>query len=136
MRILENTPAIDLKSFMEKPLFAHLATSCPDGPRDSPVWCIWRNDSLWICADIKSDSFLKRLMNDGRCALNIVDFDKETRRIHHVGFRGIAQVVAFDKDIAISIFTKYLGSDQNNWPQWFGKFLSNADARLVKIIPE
>src|SRR5689334_89383 len=38
----------DFDEFMSRPLFAHLAHSSPDGPRESPVWFSWDGESIWI----------------------------------------------------------------------------------------
>ena len=63
-----------LHEMLERPLFAHFATSGDDGPRVSPVWFLHEEDALWIVAQ-ERDAFWKRVQGDSRCALEIVDFD-------------------------------------------------------------
>ncbi len=136
MQILEHSKNIDLESFMKKPLFAHLATTSPQGPADSPVWCLWQDNQLWICTDIVNGSFGKRIQKDERCAIGIVDFDVRSGKLHHVGFRGKAKVVDFDISIGEAIFAKYVGQDKSIWPQWFEDFLHDKNARLIQFVPE
>lgn len=135
MKIIDNSENIDLDEFMAKPLFAHLATIGDSGPADSPIWCIWQKDFLWICTDIKRGSFGKRIQQDKRCAIGIVDFDVRTGKLHHVGFRGTAEVVDFDTTIGDEIFAKYLGPNKDTWPEWFKVFLQGPDARLIQFTP-
>jgi Pyridoxamine 5'-phosphate oxidase len=136
MKIIEQSENIDLDEFMKKPLFAHLATIGESGPADSPVWCLWEKGYLWICTDIVHGSFGKRIENDGRCAIGIVDFDHSTGKLHHVGFRGTAEVVSFDIDIGTRIFAKYVGPNQETWPDWFRSFLNSENARLIQFSPK
>lgn len=136
MEIIETSESIDFNEFMTRPLFAHLSTMSDQGPVDSPVWCMWEDDCIWINTDIVNDSFGKRLTSDNRCAIGIIDYDNNTGKLHHVGFRGKAEVVNFDAMIGARIFTKYLGSAQDTWPPWFQQFLNDQNARLVKFTPK
>lgn len=49
---------IDLDEFLARPLVAHLATASPDGPRESPVWFLWEQGSIWLVGTTR-DSFPK-----------------------------------------------------------------------------
>lgn len=137
MQIIDQSSSLNLNEFMQRPLFAHLATSSPEGAKESPVWCLWKNNQLWIATDIQKDTFCHRIKNDARCSLGIVDYDARSGKLHHVGFRGTAELFSFNKIIAQEIFTKYLGTtDQSIWPDWFQAFLDDANARLVCFTPK
>lgn len=71
---------------LQKPLMAHLSTVEVDEPRDSPVWFIWENDCVWIFGT-SEDSFIRRLKEEPRCALGIVDFDLDKGVLRHIGIR-------------------------------------------------
>lgn len=75
MNIIEQSDIIRLDEFMQRPLFAHLATSSINGARESPIWCLWKNKEIWICTDIETDTFCHRIQEDDRCAIGIVDYD-------------------------------------------------------------
>lgn len=64
----------DINTVLRKPLMAHLSTTENGEPRDSPVWFIWEEGCIWIFGTGK-DSFIKRLKQDPRCAVGVVDFD-------------------------------------------------------------
>jgi hypothetical protein len=91
----------DLEEFMSRPLYAHLAHSSDQGPRESPVCFQWDSQAVWI---IGGTSFPTNLKRDPRCALGIVDWDPASGRSQHVGLRGRAEVVAFDPAVARTIF--------------------------------
>ena len=61
MRVLEQDFEID--AFLERPLFAHLATVSDEGPCESPLWFLWEENALWFIADNHS-SYAKRLERD------------------------------------------------------------------------
>lgn len=124
----------DLEEFLARPLYAHLAHSGDDGPRESPVWFAWDGRAFWI---IGGASFPKNLRRDPRCALGIVDWDLATGRSQHVGVRGRAEVVPFDAGVARAIFGKYFGPDEAEWDPRFDDVLSGDVALdLVRIAPE
>jgi len=136
VKIIDKSPSLNLDEFMRRPLFAHLATSGADGARESPVWCLWKNEVLWICTDIKKDTYCYRIEKDNRCAIGIVDYDATSGKLHHVGFRGTAKLTPFDITIAKEIFSKYLGkNNQSCWPDWFQQFLNDPNARLICFTP-
>ena len=39
---------LDLEAFLRRPLFAHLATASPAGPRESPVWFLYEEGEFLI----------------------------------------------------------------------------------------
>jgi hypothetical protein len=111
-----NPPSLDV--VLARPLFAHLATMCRDGPRDSPVWFLWEDESLWLIGNAY-DSFPKRIEADRRCAIGIVDFDVRTGRVHHVGLRGTATVEDWNPDRCRRLLSNYLGADETMWDPRF-----------------
>lgn len=60
MKIIRGKRSFDLDSFLEKPLFAHLATTSEEGARDSPVWFLWQDNCLWIIGT-PEDTFPSRI---------------------------------------------------------------------------
>jgi hypothetical protein len=124
----------DLEEFLARPLYAHLAHSSDDGPRESPVWFLWDGRAFWI---IGGSSFPENLRREPRCALGIVEWDLATGLSQHVGIRGRAAVVPFDASVARAIFRKYFGPDEAEWDPRFDDVLSGeAGVELVRITPE
>jgi len=140
MRIVEQNvsagdrPIFDLEEFLTRPLYAHLATNSEHGPRESPVWFHWDGTYLWI---IGGTSFPTNLKRDPRCALGIVDWDPATGRSQHVGFRGRADVLPFDPEMARTIFRRYFGPNEAAWDRRFDDVLDGASGvEMVRITPE
>src|SRR5258705_2303371 len=129
MKVIRNDRAnFDLEEFLSRPLFAHLATASDLGPRESPVWFLWENHSVWIIAHRELDTFPKRVAIDPRVALGIVDFDPKRGLVQHVGFRGQATVEEFDIRRAKQIFRRYLGYDEGEWdPKLTGDVIQGHD---------
>jgi hypothetical protein len=134
--IADRTRTVDLDEFLTRPLFAHLATLAPEGPRDSPVWFLWEDECLWIIGSTRTDSFPRRLSRDGRCAVGIIDFDRDRGLVQHVGIRGHATVEPFDADRARRLLARYLGEDQNRWDPRFRETLSDPDNVLARVVPD
>ncbi len=129
---------VDLEEFLARPLFAHLATAAEDGPRDSPVWFLWEEEALWIIAVLSENTFHERLRHDPRCAVGIVDFDRESGLVHHVGFRGKATLEPWDVGRAKRLLVRYLGEDETRWHrERFTEGLDDPSAQLfVRFEPE
>jgi hypothetical protein len=137
MKVIADRPqSVDLNEFLQRPLFAHLATLAPEGPRNSPVWFLWESESLWVIGSRRSDSFPDRLRRDGRCAIGIVDFDKARGIVQHVGIRGRAFVEPFDCERARRLLTRYLGEGEADWDARFRDTLSDPANVLVRVAPE
>jgi len=139
MQIMERTVSagnrdiFDLDEFLSRPLFAHLAHNTEQGPRESPVWFHWDGTSLWI---IGGTTFPANLKREPMCAMGIVDWDLATGFLHHVGLRGTAEVLAFDVEVAKTIFRKYFGPDEKEWDGRFADVLSgDLDLELVRFTP-
>lgn len=64
-----------LDEVLARPLFAHLATDSEHGPRESPVWFLWEDETLWFIGNYQSDTFPKRIEREPRCAIGVVEFD-------------------------------------------------------------
>lgn len=124
----------DLEEFLTRPLFAHLATASEHGPRESPVWFLWDGEAVWI---IGGESFPDTLRREPRCALGIVEFDRFTGRVQHVGFRGRAEVLPFRAEIGRAIMRKYLGPAEAEWDRRFEKiWTGETELPLVRIVPD
>ena len=119
-------------------MYAHLAHSAGGVPRESPVWFHWDGQAVWI---IGGTSFPANLKREPRCALGIVDFDVATGRSHHVGMRGIAEVLPFDVSMAQTIFRRYFGPNTEHWDPRFDDVFSRSEhdehnLEMVRFIPE
>ncbi len=119
---------------LEKPLMAHLSTVEKNEPRDSPVWFLWEDSSMWIFGTNK-DSFIKRLEQEPSCAIGVVDFDVEVGILRHVGFRGIAQLSNVDNERLYRFVSKYLGSKKQMWNKWFVQNIVDPLNVMVQIKP-
>src|SRR6516162_9043289 len=106
-----NREIFNLDEFLARPLYAHLAHNSEHGPRESPVWFHWDGQAIWI---IGGSSFPTNLKRDPRCALGIVDWDPCKGLSHHVGMRGIAEVLPFDTTMARTIFRRYFGPREDD----------------------
>lgn len=138
MDIVENTLGVDIDIFLSRPLFAHLATSAPEGPRESPVWYLWDGEIMWIDGDTEANSFVSRVREEPQCAVGVVDAEPRRGLIQHVGIRGTAEVTPFDRERAIELYSRYLGTDVDSWDPRFRSFVENpADSSIfLKIEPE
>jgi pyridoxamine 5'-phosphate oxidase-like protein len=131
--------SVDLEEFLARPLFAHLATASEYGPRESPVWFLWEEGAVWIIGSRASDTFPARIELDARCAVGIVDFDRVSGLVQHVGMRGRATVEPFDADRARRLLRRYLGSHEQTWDQRFTATVTRPAAEqavLLRFVPE
>ncbi|WP_394828081.1 pyridoxamine 5'-phosphate oxidase family protein [Pendulispora albinea] len=125
----------DIDEFLTKPLFAHLATASSAGPRESPVWFLWEEGALWLIGN-HGDSFPKRLRNEPRCAVGIVDFDLAKGTLRHVGIRGIASIEPLDDQRLYRLLQRYLGADPADWNPSFRSLVIDHLDLMVRIRPE
>ncbi|CAN5751357.1 hypothetical protein BH24ACT22_BH24ACT22_07740 [soil metagenome] len=136
MRIVgDQSRTIDLDEFLSRPLFAHLSTASPSGPRESPVWFLWENGCVWILGNQRENSFQHRIEQDPRCALGVVDFDRAHGTVQHVGFRGQASIERYDVDTARRLLTKYLGPEEY-WDEQRFDAQEGPEAFFVRFVPE
>jgi Pyridoxamine 5'-phosphate oxidase len=108
LRVICDRPrSVDLDEFLSRPLIAHLATSSDEGPRESPVWFLWEEGALWILGSRRSDSFPARIEGEPRCAVGIIDFDRTTGLVQHVGLRGHATIEESDSQRGKRLLARY-----------------------------
>lgn len=138
MRVIRDRPrSVDLAEFLSRPLFGYLATASDAGPRVSPVWFLWEGETIWIMGNRETDSFPTRIKQDPRSALTIVDFDRNKGLVHHVGMRGRARIVPFDKERAKRLLHRYLGRQEDHWDaQRFIEPLDDANNVFIRFEPE
>jgi nitroimidazol reductase NimA-like FMN-containing flavoprotein (pyridoxamine 5'-phosphate oxidase superfamily) len=132
MRVVDSD--FDIDAFLAKPLMAHLATSSPAGPSETPVWFLWEDGPLWMIAS-SSSSFPKRLGEQPRAAVGIVDFDLERGYLRHVGFRGTATIEPMDVERHKRLVGRYLGNEPQ-WSGWFREAVVERQDLLIKFFPE
>ncbi|MEM1283059.1 MAG: pyridoxamine 5'-phosphate oxidase family protein [Chlamydiota bacterium] len=120
---------------LQKPLLAHLSTVEDGEPRDSPVWFLSEDDTIWIFGTGK-DSFVRRLKEEPRCALGIVDFNLDKGVLRHVGIRGTSYLEAIDPNRLFRFVSKYLDDDKETWNKWFVKNIVDPLDVMVKITPK
>jgi hypothetical protein len=132
----ENHKGVDLREFLTRPLVAHLATVSADGPRETPVWFLWEDGAMWLIGDRKNDSFPRRIEGDSRWDIGIVDFNKESGFMQHIGLRGRANIEPLELERAKRLLRRYLGEDQANWPPRYLHVLENPDSLFVRFEPE
>jgi pyridoxamine 5'-phosphate oxidase-like protein len=124
----------DVEVFLKKPLFAHLATASPQGPRDSPVWFLWEEGALWLVGT-ERDSFPKRIAVEPRCAVGIVEFDLARGLLRHVGIRGTGAVVSLDRARLKRFLSRYLGEDEADWKGHFKAAVIDQLSLMVRVLP-
>ncbi|BAS26825.1 pyridoxamine 5'-phosphate oxidase family protein [Limnochorda pilosa] len=137
MRILQDTLPVSLEELLARPLFAHLATASETGqPCDSPVWFLWEDGAIWIIAEAKN-TFPARITHNPRCAIGIVDFDRRTGRVWHVGMRGRARVERIDIKRVERLLARYLGPHKESWdPRLWGDAQSWEGCSFIRFEPE
>lgn len=124
----------EIDTVLCKPLMAHLSTVSGKEPRESPVWFIWEQSSMWIFGT-EGDSFIKRLRNEPKCAVSVVEFDLNHGILKHVGIRGISKIHPIDQDRLSRFVSKYLGDDKDKWNKWFVEHIVDPLNAMVQIIP-
>ena len=112
MELVENTLEESLDTFLNRPLFSFFAQRSDNGPRLSPLWFLWEDDAIWHVARLDGRSYPKRVKQDPRTAIAIVDFNPGTGRVEHVGMRGEAILDLYDEQRANRLFQKYLGEEK------------------------
>lgn len=118
MEIVENTLDIDIEAFLSRPLFCFLAMTDDGTPRVSPLWFLWEDGAIWIIGDERK-TYPTRIRENPKTALAIVDFDRTTGTVHHVGMRGTAAIEPHDPARAERLLSQYLGPDSTTWDKPF-----------------
>lgn len=81
------------------------------------------------------DSFPKRIQNDARCAIGIIDFDLERGFLRHVSMRGTAVVTKLDWARLHRLLCRYLGDDETAWNPWFRRNVIDGLDLMVRFQP-
>jgi nitroimidazol reductase NimA-like FMN-containing flavoprotein (pyridoxamine 5'-phosphate oxidase superfamily) len=115
MEILEDDPDVELDSFLERRLMAHLATTTGDAGRGSPVWFLWEDEAVWILANTDRRTFPDRIERHPDCEVTLVDFDPTTGRLEHVGLRGRGTVEPLEPDRAERLLERYFRAEKSTW---------------------
>ena len=115
-----------------------LTSVSPAGaPLPMPVWFLWEDGALWILGSRATDTFPMRIEQDPRCAVGVVDFDRTSGRVQHVGLRGRATIEPFDANRARRLLSPYLGDDQSTWDDRFLRTLKGKEEEVfVRFVPE
>lgn len=116
MEVVENTLNVPLESFLARPLFCFLGTVTDGQPRVTPLWFHWEDGAVWIIANAEK-SYPKRVEATPETTVAIVDFERASGRVEHVGMRGTATVEDHDPERAIRLLKPYLGPDPSEWDQ-------------------
>lgn len=124
----------DIDLFLQQPLFAHLATASPEGPRESPVWFLWEAQELWLVGNNR-DSFPKRIQAEPRCAVGIVEFDLARGRLRHLGIRGTGSIEPIDRGRLHRFLGRYLGKNEAHWNLIFRSRVIDRLELMVRIQP-
>ncbi|WP_394835927.1 pyridoxamine 5'-phosphate oxidase family protein [Pendulispora rubella] len=125
----------DVDAFLARPLMAHLATTSPQGPRDSPVWFLWEEGAIWLIGT-SNDSFPQRLLAEPRCAIGVVHFDLARGVLLHLGMRGVATVLPMDRARRDRLLRRYLGDDESAWNATFRETVIEPLDRMIRFVPE
>jgi hypothetical protein len=126
--------SFDIDEFLGRPLIAHLATTSADGPRESPLWFLWEEGAIWLIGT-SQDSFPKRIRDESRCAVGIVDFDLAAGLLRHVGMRGTATVEPLDSERLVRLLGRYLGTDQAMWNRRFREMVIEGLDLMIRFEP-
>ena len=124
----------DIEAFLQQPLFAHLAMSSHEGPRESPVWFLWEAQELWLIGNNR-DSFTKRIQAEPRCAVGIVEFELARGRLRHVGIRGMGSIEPIDRGRLYRFLSRYLGKNEAEWNASFRSRVVDRLDLMVRIKP-
>jgi hypothetical protein len=89
---------------------------------------------VWFIGN-RRDSFPRRIAQDGRCAIGIVDFDLSRGVLAHVGMRGLAEVVELDQDRLYRLLSRYLGVDRSRWNVNFRRSVIDHLDLMVRFDP-
>jgi nitroimidazol reductase NimA-like FMN-containing flavoprotein (pyridoxamine 5'-phosphate oxidase superfamily) len=135
VELLEDTLEVELEAFLARPLFCFLAQRSDSGPRVSPLWFLWEDETVWIIAQLEGRSYPDRVQQHPEAALAVVDFDIDTGQVEHVGMRGTASLEPYHEAVAGRLLEKYLGTRREDWPAAFVDLDPDA-YRLLEFTPE
>lgn len=101
---------------LDKPGFAHVATTGPHGePQSTPVWYSWDGEHFRF-SQTKTRQKYRNLRRDPRIALSVTDPDNPYR---YVEIRGSVESIEDDADRSFidSLAKRYLNQDVYPWHQ-------------------
>lgn len=128
----------DPQVLLSRPLMASLATLAGDGaPCNAPVWYLWEGGVLWMLGHAGASS-VRRLERDGRCAVEVVDFDNSSGILLHCGLRGTATIEPNDVPLFRRLLCKYLGPEEG-WNDWFIDNIAAIESptsRMIRLLPD
>ncbi len=127
---------IALTDFLARPLFAHLATTSKTGPHTIPLWFSWEAGSIWLIGNLTTDPFPAHIAREPRCAISIMDFERQRGLVQHVELRGRAAVERGDPARAFRLTRRYVGSRNAEWDPRLRALLDDVDNVLIRFAPE
>ena len=127
----------DPEDVLRLPLMAMVGTVSEDGaPRIAPVWFAWEEGALWMLSD-EDGSSARRVAQDPRVSVEIVEYDNAGGVLRHLGLRGRAEVRPMDPALFRRLLRRYLGP-QENWNPWFIENVARIESptgRLIRLAP-
>ena len=117
---------------------ANLATLCPDGPRNAPVWFAWEEGALWMLGSAEGAS-VRRIEAGPRGAVEVVAFDVAAGILMHLGLRGRGSMGPMDPARFPRLLARHLGLDEATWNPWLIERIAridDPDGRLIRRAPE
>ena len=121
----------DVDELLSRPLVARVATS---GPTVRPVWFLWEDGAFWWV----TGSYARLpdvLARDPRMAIVVDICELDTGRTWQVNASGVGELLPFDAERARRKFRKYLGPDEEHWPEQFKASFKDPDAAFVRLAP-
>lgn len=105
--VRDDRARFDLDEFLACPLMAHLATRSEEGARESPLWYLWEDRSLWFIVEEGYNTFQHRVLVQSHVAVGFVDLDPGVGHLQHAGVRGPATVAPWDDARASRLLRRY-----------------------------
>ncbi|WP_424933969.1 pyridoxamine 5'-phosphate oxidase family protein [Amaricoccus macauensis] len=130
--------SFDPDVLLERPLMATLSTIGPSGPCNAPVWYVWEDNALWMLGS-DTGSSVRRLREDPRCAVEIVDYQNAAGILLHLGFRGSASIEPSCPARFRRLLSRYLDPEEASWNPWFIETVArmdDPDNRWIRLAPE
>ncbi|BCK56948.1 PPOX class F420-dependent oxidoreductase [Nocardia wallacei] len=86
------------RDLLERPLFASLATTRPDGaPQVNPMWFVWDGEFLWFTHTTSRQKF-RNVAHEPRVSISIYD---PADPYHYIEVRGVVDRIDDDPDGAL-----------------------------------
>lgn len=128
--------SLDLLEYvLSMPLFAHLSTTDNGNPRESPLWFLWEDNSIWFIGHYYNDTFPKRLEANPACAVGVVHFKPDKGIVQHVGIRGYAYIEPHNLTKVKKLLCRYMGEEER-WDSRFKAIIGDVNYILIKLVPE